>query len=535
MNNTRCVERDMLVKIREWFRGKKIAHRITFLVVFAIIVIFSLATIFELNSDRAIMERELEEKMESLSNMLAISASEPLWDYDTTSITALGESAFKDREVASLQISDEISGELYQKSMSGIAYAEGDLQSITKKIYHDNTVIGELTLQVTSHYKQRQIIDRGLLRVLEIMIAVGTLTLIIAWISSRITAPLKALEEDAKRIAAGESRVGVERYRNDEIGELAQTFQYMGDSVEEAKRALQALNESLEERVNERTAELVDKNVELNEALNKLQAAQDELIKTSKMTLTAQLVAGVAHEINTPLGVAVTLCTFINGQSEKLVEGIQQPKVSRKRIKSIADEIRESSASMERNLKRTSALVNRFKQLTTDSLGQERQVIVLRDYLEDLFENVLREWIEEKLTVEIDCPPALEVEVFPGALLQIMTHLITNARDHAFREQEKGRIAIECYLQGRALHILFSDNGYGMSEDMLSHVFKPFYKGDMNQSGSGLGLAIVENVVSAKLGGTITCTSALAEGTTFHMIIPTYRDGGNDEKTYNDL
>ncbi len=167
---------------------------------------------------------------------------------------------------------------------------------------------------MTTEYQIDEIYDRIKLQLLQLLVLSLALVVTIILLLKRIIAPLNVLEQDSQRLIEGKKRIRIESYENDEVGRMANTFNIMADSIEKSRNELQTLNVSLEQRVKERTNELTETNHELNIALDDLKITQNELIQMSKLKLTSKLVSGVAHEVNTPLGISITLSSYLSEQ-----------------------------------------------------------------------------------------------------------------------------------------------------------------------------------------------------------------------------
>lgn len=501
-------------------RMHKIAHKLTVSVVLAITCIFLLTTIYEYQKSMSDMEDNLSFKLEYTADMMSASLADPVWDYDYSGVEAFGDSLFKDPEIALLMVLDDVSGELYSHEMLGTGYELADRLAINHPIVYEGKSIGTLTIGITKYFSREEIENQLLLRSLELLVSIITLTVIIFFISSKITKPLAILEDDAKRLAQGKERIVMSSYGDDEIGSLAKTFNDMGDIVEAMTSQLYEINDSLEDKVAHRTAELLEKNNELNNAMKTLKETQNELIRSSKLKLTTRLVAGVAQEINTPLGLTITITTFIEEKVKQIHKLLAIDDLTKEDIKKLTEDILEASSSLESNLRRVTKLMQHFKELMLENQNQSPVWFEFDKHIKKVTQGLMMDLMGSNIEIKVSCPENLIIKSYPNAYLQILKQLADNAVLHGFKEGNGGNISIDCEERESSLVITFKDDGEGMTSEVAENIFSPFYKGDMKMDSSGLGLAIVDNIVNVQLGGFIRCSSNEREGTKFEIKVP---------------
>ncbi|HPQ40086.1 MAG TPA: ATP-binding protein [bacterium] len=298
-----------------------------------------------------------------------------------------------------------------------------------------------------------------------------------------------------------------------------------------AEEELKRLNEELEMRVEARTADLEVSNRALKESLKLIKETQSRLVESEKLAALGGMVAGMAHEINNPLGISVTAASYLDTALKKISESGRGDEAGGEmdiyRIaETTLDNLRESSRMIMTNLRRASELVNGFKRVASDQSHEERRAFNLRDYLDEILLSLRPELKKTSIEVKIRCPENLVIESYPGAISQIITNLILNALRHAYEEHSKGFIRIHVRQAYRHLLIVFSDDGTGIPEDILPKIFDPFFTTKRGKGGSGLGLHIIFNLVTNTLKGEIHCESQPGEGTRFVIRIP-YSQLGN--------
>lgn len=289
---------------------------------------------------------------------------------------------------------------------------------------------------------------------------------------------------------------------------------------------LKLLNEELEERVSVRTAELESAVADLSATLEQLTQAQNQLIDAEKMAALGNLVAGVAHDINTPLGIGVTAASHLRGEIQSMSEHLKRGELTRSELTGFIDRGMRGAELILGNLSRASDLVRSFKQVAVDQSSEQRREIELDTYLAEVLQSLQPTLARSPVGVSLECPPGVIVDTFPGAIYQIVVNLVLNAITHAFVAEQAGTIAVSARHLGADVQIQVRDDGKGMEEGIRKRIFEPFFTTRRGQGGSGLGLHIVYNLAHELLGGTVHCSSQLGAGTTFILQFPRCVDVG---------
>jgi len=277
-------------------------------------------------------------------------------------------------------------------------------------------------------------------------------------------------------------------------------------------RTIEQQTEDLEHRVNERT-------LELEQTLEALKATQEELVRSEKLSGLGSLVAGVAHELNTPIGNAMIVASSLKDFNQQFVESTKEG-LRRSALDNYIKQSTESSESIERNLRRASELISSFKQVAVDQSSYQRRTFVLREIMRELQVTMLPSLSRQQVQLETECEEFIEMDSYPGPLTQVMMNLLSNALVHAFSDQQVKVISIKGQLQDQCAIITVSDNGHGIASENQSKIFDPFFTTRLGQGGSGLGLNIVYNLVTGLLGGDIQVTSEPEQGSCFTLTLP---------------
>jgi len=332
-------------------------------------------------------------------------------------------------------------------------------------------------------------------------------------VARSITRPLKRLEEHMRALAANPS-AGIipEASRSDELGAMARAANFFVTEISQRESDLrQAKNAT-------------------DAAMRELKAAQANLIQAEKLASLGQLVAGVAHEINTPIGVALTTSTALNRDVMRLDEQVKTGRIVRSDLATLLNRLNEGCQLIFANLTRAIDLIHSFKQVSADRASGEQRSFELREWLHEVVTSLRPMLRKAGHRIEVNCPEGLILDSYPGALAQVLTNLMMNAVTHAFPHGEAGTLAVKVsQSKPGMLTIVFSDDGIGIADADRSKVFDPFFTTGRDRGNTGLGLHIVHNLVTATLQGRIELESKPGRGTTFIIEIPDVVDGASSE------
>ncbi|MBD3307354.1 response regulator [candidate division KSB3 bacterium] len=301
-----------------------------------------------------------------------------------------------------------------------------------------------------------------------------------------------------------------------ELDEQGRTVRIVGTHTDitrrkNAEQELKRLNEELEQRVAERTAKL-------EETLETVIQTRKQLIQSEKLAALGGLVAGIAHEINTPLGVGVTAASHLELKTQEVLTQYTAGTITRTVLENYLKVAKESSTMILANLARADELIKSFKQISVDQSSEEKRSFLLKEYIHHVLVSLGPKLKETQYRVVVNCSEDLVITSYPGAFSQILTNWIMNSLIHGFHERETGEIKIDAWIEDHTFYLTYHDNGQGIQPEHLSKIFDPFFTTRTAQS--GLGLFIVYNLVIQKLGGTLTCDSQPGEGTKFIIAMP---------------
>jgi signal transduction histidine kinase len=369
-----------------------------------------------------------------------------------------------------------------------------------------------------------------IIRNIGLLVLATILALITAWFVSEITIMHRLTRliaaTDKLKSGALSTRTGIEATQG-ELGQLAAAFDSMAEGLEHKERErssaeeqLLRLNEELEERVTRRTEELANANRDLQQTLEDLQRTQKQLVLSEKLAALGELVAGVAHEINTPVGVALSAGSTLAEKNRTLADLFAQGEMKRSDLAQFLDDSREGAEMILANLNRASELIRSFKMVAVDQVSEQRRIFNVKNYIDEILRSLRPKLKKTQHQIEVFCDKDLVIESYPVALSQILTNLLINSLLHAFDPEQAGVIRIEAARNNGTLEIRYIDNGKGMPAEIRDRIFEPFFTTARSQGATGLGLHIVFNIVTRTLGGTIVCESAPGQGTSFHLTMP---------------
>ncbi|MFY2508263.1 ATP-binding protein [Vibrio pectenicida] len=282
----------------------------------------------------------------------------------------------------------------------------------------------------------------------------------------------------------------------------------------------------LEHRVDERTEEL-------QKALEVLKATQEELVRSEKLSGLGSLVAGIAHELNTPIGNAIVVASSLKEFNHIFIESTKEG-IRRSALDTYIEQSGQSADSIERNLQRAAELISSFKQVAVDQSSYQRRRFELDEVLHELRITMSPSLSRSQIILSEECPQAINMDSYPGPLTQILMNLLSNALVHAFTDHDHRTIEIKGQqIEDKAI-ITVTDNGQGIAQENLAKVFDPFFTTRLGQGGSGLGLNIVYNLVTDLLGGNIQVTSEFGQGCCFILTLPLVTPEKQTPDTVND-
>jgi len=459
----------------------------------------------ELNNAERLSRQVSQDQASRVAYLLA----EPVWQFsDTVSVTLL-ESVLEDPQILCIMLEYERSTRTPIRIGDCTEEAIGQTELFWAPVNYTHQgsqlQIGKVHLYTYVdhgwHTIAKEILQLAGLVIMLFMALALTTALAFRW---TILRPLDRVFDSLRHYQRTGQRQPVNWSTTDELGLL----------ITEYNESLKRQAES--EQSAHSARELAEK------ALHNLKQAQEGLIQAEKLASLGSLVAGIAHEINTPVGNSVTVATSLHENTRVFRATVESGALKRSSLEQYLDNVDEATGILERNLHRAVEQVSNFKQVAVDQTSSQRRVFDLKEVVDEVM-YTLRPRIKHtphKVTVKI--PAGLQFDSFPGPLGQVVTNCFNNTLLHGFEEVEAGEIVIDAKrLNDEKVRITLTDNGSGMEPEQLKKAFDPFYTTKLGKGGSGLGLHLVYNIVNGILGGRVQISSEPGAGLTVTLELPT--------------
>ncbi|MBL8276665.1 MAG: HAMP domain-containing histidine kinase [Pelomonas sp.] len=503
-------------------------NSLTFAVVLALLLGLLLPTtavlLYDGQKTRATAMDDLKRDLARATEVMALSLAEPVWQVSPDLADPMVKAQMDDPRFVSVQVIEPASSAPFLSQQRPGEQVDNDLVlSQTRPIQRDGREIAKLTVRMSAapllQAKQaevwRTVWRSGLTLTLSLVLML--------WVLQRyVLRPMTELTSAAEALAAGRLEQPLRVGGADEIARVGMAMERMRQALLSAFEALRQHNLNLEGTVAQRTAELTASNAELHEALDTLQKAQRELVESEKLASLGRLVAGVAHELNTPLGNALTVVSALDDrykQLESMLSGAAQ--LRRSTLEELARDTRRGQDILQRNVQKAADLVRDFKQVAIDQTADLRRDFELAKVVEDVLVMVEPSFKHTPYMIDTDLCRGVMMNSYPGALGQVLTNLLMNALLHAFEGLEHGRVVVRCLpVESGEVELTVSDDGRGMDESVRRRIFDPFFTTKLGTGGSGLGMHIVHSIVTNVLGGQIEVRSAPGQGTQMLMRLP---------------
>lgn len=377
-----------------------------------------------------------------------------------------------------------------------MAASDKPIVRLTAPLQEDGAVVGAVEVIFDSSEEELLLKRRThLILIVGLSIAVVLSTLLWLILRMIVIRPLGRLREAAVIVKQGGDLPKLQFEASPEIAEVSDAFNDMVGNLDERYR-------------------------ELQQVLDKLQVTQDQLVQSEKMGALGSLVAGVSHEINTPIGIGVTAISFLDQKTKEFQLLYESGKMKKSDLEQFLSITHETNEMVQANLERASSLVRNFKQISVDQSVEIKRTFLFKEYLEGIIASLKPTLKKTNLRLDVHCNENLLVYTYPGALSQIITNLVMNSLNHAYSIEDEGSLNIRVDELPDHILITYTDDGKGMTADVLDHIFDPFFTTSRGQGGTGLGMNIVYNLVTQSLQGTIQCSSQLGQGSLFAITIP---------------
>ena len=407
-------------------------------------------------------------------------------------------------------------------------YISDNYIELTKAIYADEEISGYVYVRASQEELSAYIQTRILLDILIALIALGSAFFISSKLQKRFTSPIENLLNVMQKVSKQKDyQVRAPTAPIKEYNMLSRAFNTMLDRIEQQISKLQLAEQenrqltlSLEQKIAERTDALKTSNQELLNTLATLHQYQNQIVETEKMASLGQMVAGVAHEVNTPIGLGVTASTLLQDKLADIQRAFDEKKLTSSQLAKFLSESKENLGIIYRNMERAASLISSFKRVAVDQSNENRRQLNMQQLINEVLLSLRPNLKKTQHQIIVNCPAELELDSKPGPINQILINLIMNSLIHAFEHIEQGEMTIDISVQDSNCQLIYTDNGAGVPESIKKRIFDPFVTTKRGEGGSGLGLHLVYNLVTQALNGKIQLDSTLGHGIRISINFP---------------
>lgn len=503
----------------------KLQTKILYTVIFSTIIFTFLKEINSFMELKRVAEIDLIKKIEVTGELIKGIVSNPIYNlnYDVLNDSVL--LFFQDPDIISIKLVESGGAINIAHENSDISVKNIIIQEI--KINYRGVYLGDVTVIYTKNNIIKKLQEAIINIIISITLLIVVITLFLYLMLRKLIDPINELTTLSVEISNGNLNKSININSNDEIGILAKSFMVMKDSIKQqihqiqieidqknrAEKRLLELNINLEDKVKERTNEL-------EIALEHIQNTQKKLIESEKMSSLGMLVSGVAHEINTPVGIAVTAASHLQEEVITFRNSYNDNKITRTSMENFLSVCNEISEIILSNMFKGRKLIKSFKNIAVDQTSEQKREFNVKQYLEEILLSTRSKFNRTAIDINILCDDDIILNSYPGALSQVITNLLLNSLYHGFENTKTGEIDILVSKLEDHIIINYSDTGCGISENYINKIFNPFFTTKRGKGGSGLGLSIVYNLVTSALGGEVDCHSQIDIGTNFIIKLP---------------
>ena len=459
---------------------------------------------------------------------LQISLPSALWDLDKSKVDSIVEAEMLPPEVVAIRVYDTSVG-LFAGKMRN---AEGRLVPLDSQldpggmpveaslVFQDGGAasasirpvgVGKVVINFSRAQIDAALASELIRKVAEVLLLDIILVLALSLSLRVVFEPLKQLRDGLFDLATrGTDEVEeLPENRRDELGDVIRGFNRIQRRLKSTIRRIREAEDAAR-RSAQQTAQ----------ALQDVRQTQESLLQAERLASLGSLVAGVAHEINTPVGIALTSASVLKSATDDIQAAVATTGLKKSEVMRYLDTAAESARLIMNNAYRAAHLIHSFKQIAVDQTSEVRRPFALKEYIEEIVSSLQPKLKKTPIQLTLSCSPDIVLDSYPGAFAQVITNLTLNCVEHAFDADMPGHIRISARLDGETVELHVADDGKGIPPEALDRIFEPFFTTRRGQGGTGLGLNIVYNLIVKQFAGTIGVNSTLGHGTHFTLRIP---------------
>jgi len=487
-----------------------------------------LTTIYLQSNYEQNLKNELVNTHKELLKTVASGLSRPMWEFMVNNAQNLLEPIFRQEDILEIKVVDlklnkKVFLKLEKTPIQQINICnDPEIISLKENVILNGLHLGIVSLKFTTckikYQIQQQRETVWFTMAVQFIISFIILFLLI---DSKILSPLKKLIIQSNTLAKKKLSNPFIWSQNDEIGNLGQSLEHtrvalinMFDKELKSKEKIEELNKNLEIIVEDRT-------IELTKTIDNLELAQDQLVYSEKMASLGNMVSGIAHEINTPVGIGLTAITHFQEITKDITGLYKDNNISQKEFEEYLEMSNNLANAVNKNLIRASDLIGSFKKISVDQSSGENRIFSLHESTSDFINSMYGTLLKTNIKIESNIHEEIQLNGCPGSYVQVLMILVTNSLLHAYDEADIGLIRIDAQCSSDKIILEYSDDGKGIEDRFLKHIFEPFFTTKRGLGGSGLGMSILYNIVMNIFKGKVKCTSESKKGVLFTIVLPT--------------
>lgn len=508
-------------------QGNKLARRVLAYIILCSIFLSISSTFIQLYISFNEETKALEQRFDDIENSYLKAISTSLWDFNDSLLNQQIKGIANLPDVLYVEIKTSFDNEYTAGNKDGVKIEK---QQVFPIVYGEN-IIGELVVYAGYQDIYEKLEQRAFEIVLgefiKIFIVAFFIVLIVHIVITRHIYRITHYSQNLKSSNLHKPlHLEYRSSKKDELDDLVDainkmrvTLQSEITKLETAENELLQFSGELEVKVFERTEELQQSNAQLQQSLQDLTLAKDQLVQAEKMASLGQLVAGVAHEVNTPLGICVTSITALKDKISDIQRDVDEGKLTKKNLLNTLNILAEYESIIEKSLMKAVELIRSFKSVAVEQHTDPLLKINMAKHVEDVVNTVKTLFKRKKYNINIDVDKNINIVTYPSAWNQILTNFLMNSHIHGFEGRDEGEMSIQFTYHNEELILVYKDNGKGINSSIRRKIFDPFVTTKRGLGGSGLGLNIVFNLVNSKLNGSIDCVDQ-DEGVMFKVVAP---------------
>ena len=471
--------------------------RVVFTFYFSITIIMTLVHFY---IEYLHTEDSVKVELKLIADTFKKSLENALWDLNTKQVESISNGALTLPSVLGVKIFDEnINTMIYEKYLNGIDPDTDKTFYFELKLFYDQngnkTYVGTVRYYSSSNVVFDRVKVGFFIIFLNSLFKSLILTILFIWAFNKfLTRPLEDITSNIERLDLHNIKehkpLAVDEGKSDELTFLARAFNNMLKNIDDK--------------------------------LKVIKETQKHLLESEKMVSLGGMVAGVSHEINTPVGMALTGVTHLEEETKRIKSLYENDDMSQEDFEEYLKDVHSISISAHINLNKAASLINSFKKVAVDQSSEELREINLKGYINEVLLSLHNHLKKTKIEILLDIDENLNIYSHPGAISQVITNLIMNSLIHGFENSntKEGKIVIKAALSDKNITLIYNDTGKGMGKHTSKKIFDPFFTTKRSQGGSGLGMSIVYNLVTSSLNGSIEVKSEPDRGVEFKIVFP---------------